>query len=122
MNRAGGTSSVCSQKSFREALAGEKGALGAGLTCPRSLVHSKLESGRTESGFRGLVPDLVGELVGRQIAQRAVRASPIVVESPRLDDATGLAQIDEPMLVQTLIPEPPVERLDEGVLDRLAGI
>ena len=46
-----------------------------------------------------------------------MRAGSIVVEPPGVDDVSGLGQTDEPVLVQTLIPEPPVEAFDETVLD-----
>ncbi len=46
----------------------------------------------------------------------------IVVEPPRFDDAPGIGQTDEPVLIQTLIAQPAVETLYDGVLDRFARL
>ena len=44
----------------------------------------------------------------------------IVVYPPRFDDMPGFPQGSEGVLVETLIPKSPVERLYEGVLNWLA--
>lgn len=46
----------------------------------------------------------------------------IVVDPPCLDDPAGVFQAGEQMLVEALVPQPPVEALHEAVLHRLAGL
>jgi hypothetical protein len=60
------------------------------------------------------------ELFRSKATQRAVRPYSVVVESPCLDRVAGIAEIGEPVLVQTLVSELAVEAFDEAVLDRLA--
>jgi hypothetical protein len=45
----------------------------------------------------------------------------VVVEPPGLDDLAGIGEIEEPVLVEAFIPEPPVEAFDEGVLGGMVG-
>lgn len=45
----------------------------------------------------------------------------VVINSPSLDRLDGLWQVLEPVLVEALLPQPTVERLDEGVIGGLAG-
>ena len=42
--------------------------------------------------------------------------------SPGLDEDLGMGQTREPVLVETLVAEPAVERFDIGVLIRLARL
>ena len=46
----------------------------------------------------------------------------VVVEPPSLDDLAGIGEIEEPVLVEAFVAEPPVEAFDEGVLGRLAEV
>jgi len=45
----------------------------------------------------------------------------VVVDTPAFDFLSGVAQVGEPVLIQALIAELPVEALDERVLHGLAG-
>jgi hypothetical protein len=74
--------------------------------------------------LQGHDPAVGGEavLLGRPVAERAGGAHPIVVAPPVLDRGPGVGEADEPMAVQALDAEPPVEALDEGVLDGLARL
>ena len=65
-------------------------------------------------------PDLMGELVRRPLPRGPVRATLLVLPSPRLEDLPGLGQRREPMRVQALVSERPVERLDVPAGGRLA--
>ena len=56
------------------------------------------------------------------IPERAVGSRPIVVLSPRLNDPSGIGEAEEPVLVQALVSESPVEALDHRVLDGLAWL
>src|SRR6185437_11842383 len=46
----------------------------------------------------------------------------VVVLTPGFEHGAGLRQRVEQCLVEQLVPEAAVEALDEGVLDRLAGV
>ncbi len=46
----------------------------------------------------------------------------IVVYPPSFNELPSVSEGEEPVLVQALVSEPAVEALDEGVLDRLAGL
>ena len=46
----------------------------------------------------------------------------IVVLPPGLDGVAGITETKEPMAIQTLITEPSLETLDEGVLDGFAWL
>ena len=46
----------------------------------------------------------------------------VVVDPPGLDDLAGIVEIEEPVLVEAFIAEPPVEGFDKGVLGWLAGL
>ena len=48
-------------------------------------------------------------------------ADGVVVDPPRLDDAPGFAEPVEQVLIETFVPKPAVERLDERILRWLAG-
>lgn len=58
----------------------------------------------------------------RQVAERGVRPDSIVVIAPEGDLPAGVIQGVEDLLVQQFDMQAPVERLDEGVLLRFAGI
>lgn len=60
------------------------------------------------------------ELRGRQVAQRAVRATMIIELAPRLDQGPSFTQIPEPLPVQALIAQLAVKALYEAVMPRLA--
>lgn len=51
-----------------------------------------------------------------------MRARAVVVMAPVADLFAGVPQRPEPVQVQAFIPELAVEALDEGILDRLAGL
>src|SRR3954454_9299455 len=63
---------------------------------------------------------LLGEGSGRQAAQSRVRSIFVVVAPPVLDALTGISQRQEPRSVQALRSKTAVERLDIGVVGRLA--
>jgi hypothetical protein len=50
-----------------------------------------------------------------------MRAVPVVIPPPLLRLFPGILQTHKPVLIQTLQPEPGVERLDIGVVRGLAG-
>lgn len=56
-----------------------------------------------------------------QTAQGFLRALFVVFAAPCIDDDLGMLQAGEPVLVQALIPEPAIERLDVGDLVGFAG-
>ena len=62
------------------------------------------------------------ELRRRQIAKRTVRAPLVVLTPPDADAHPRIGKAGEPVLVQTLIPELPVEGLHESVLRGLARL
>jgi hypothetical protein len=45
----------------------------------------------------------------------------VVVDPPGLDLGARVIEVDEPVLVQALVPKLPVEGLDENVVDGLPG-
>jgi hypothetical protein len=49
-----------------------------------------------------------------------MRPEVVVVVTPRFNGLTRLGQAEKDVLVEPFIPEPAVERFDEGVLDRFA--
>ncbi len=57
----------------------------------------------------------------RFVAKSHVRRALIVVPPPCLDLAPVVVQTQEPMHVQTLVPERPAERFNERVVCRLPG-
>lgn len=59
-----------------------------------------------------------GELSRRQIAQGRVRTKVVVLSAPRFDLLPSVLERQEPMGVETLVPERAVERLDERVVGR----
>lgn len=50
-----------------------------------------------------------------------MRARVIIIADAFADDMPRVIEIAEQILIQTLIPEPAVECLTEGILRRLAG-
>jgi len=50
-----------------------------------------------------------------------MRPRGVVVAAPCFDPLAGVPDRSEPVLIEAFVPEPTVERLDEGVLHRLAG-
>src|SRR2546422_8625143 len=86
------------------------------ITFPRRGDGNDRRGGRRRS--RG---DTRGELFRRPIPQRAVRAYGVVIHPPGFDHLPCVSEIHEPVLVQTLIAELPVEALDERVLRGLAA-
>ena len=56
------------------------------------------------------------ELNRCEVAERAVRSNRVVVLAPLFDDALGVRQGDEPVLIEPLIAKPAVEAFDESVL------
>src|SRR5690606_2989284 len=57
-----------------------------------------------------------------EVTQGAVRPDPVVVGPPRLDRTPGISQRNEPMQVQALVPQRPVEAFDVAVLHGLARL
>lgn len=55
------------------------------------------------------------------LSQRAVRTVLIVIPPPFLSFFPGVLQTHEPVLIQTLQPQPGIEGLDISVVRRLAG-
>src|SRR5215467_11697863 len=75
-------------------------------------------STRMGDGFDGPQSlTLRNELVRGQVAERAVGPTLIVVEPPRFDLCLRVRQRCELVHVQTLIPQPAVEGLDECVFN-----
>ncbi len=62
------------------------------------------------------------ELGRRQGAKARVRPAVVVVEPPRFDRLAGFGEREEDVLVEALVAQFAVERFDEGVLHRLAGV
>jgi len=88
------------------------------LTVPRILV-------RPEGELPGFIRQLFGppprQTPGCQPSQGSVRTPLVVMPSPRPDLGLRVGQRQEPMCVEALIPQTLAERLDEGVVGRLAG-
>lgn len=59
------------------------------------------------------------ELDWREASEARVRSVGVVVNPPVFDQPAGLRQAGEQVLVEALIPEPTVERLNEAILHRL---
>src|SRR5574343_72899 len=74
------------------------------------------------SGVACLSTQLLGILGWRYAANAAVRSNLVVVAAPGGDLGPGLAQVLEPVLVETLVPELAVEALDVAVLHGPAGL
>ena len=99
------------------------------MTCPQAgpvivrFSGVSIFSGRGERSRRRLEsrPRRARERRGRFIVERAVRPHFIVVLSPGFDDLARMIQADEPVFVEAFVAELPVEALDVGVLNRLAG-
>ncbi len=60
--------------------------------------------------------------VWRDAAYGAMRPQVVVLMTPVIDKETGFFEGTEPVLVEAVIAEGAVERLDEGVLDGLTGL
>ena len=56
------------------------------------------------------------KLPGRQVSVRAEGSFPIVESSPRFHLLLSIIQGQEPVFIQALLAEPPIEGLDEGVV------
>lgn len=63
----------------------------------------------------------VGELLWAQVGQRTVGSDLIIGLSPVGEDAPGLVDVAEDVLVEALVADAAIEALDVGVLDGLAG-
>ena len=63
----------------------------------------------------------IHERYRRLVTDGAVRSNPVIVSTPFLHFLPGVVKAHEPVSVQTFGPELAVERLDEGVVGRLAG-
>lgn len=50
-----------------------------------------------------------------------MRSVLIVVDPPIFDPSSGVRHRQEPRRIQALLPEPAVERFDEGVIGRFSG-
>ena len=50
-----------------------------------------------------------------------MRSDVVVVDAPFLDDVSGMPEAHEPVGIEALVPQPAVEALDIGILDRLPG-
>src|SRR5215469_17585839 len=74
---------------------------------------------RAQTGRARLFP-LANELLGRTIAERAVRAHTVVILSPALELLPDVGQVEEGFDVEALIPQSAVKRFDVAVIDRLA--
>jgi hypothetical protein len=66
--------------------------------------------------------DVATILVGCLIAQRAVRTLASVIGLPPPNDLAGVGEGPEPVLIQALVAQAPVEAFAVGILDRLAGV
>jgi hypothetical protein len=86
---------------------------GCGARCERARGRTIKESG---PGARGEQP----RLGRRHPGMRRVRPDLIVVEPPPLEQAAGVAEVLEDLLVEQLVAQPADEALDESVLLRLA--
>ena len=53
---------------------------------------------------------------------RAVRSFDVVLDAPRLDEASGMREAQEPVFVQIFVTELAVEAFIVGILDRLVGM
>src|SRR5947209_1142892 len=62
------------------------------------------------------------ELRRGSIGEAAARPSDIVVDAPRLNRLLRIGQAHEPVLVQTLVPHPPVKAFGVRILNRLARL
>lgn len=60
-------------------------------------------------------------LVWCSSSQLSMWSHGVVVETPGLNGGLGIRKVEEPMLVQALVSEAPVEALDERVLYGLPG-
>src|SRR5277367_3793607 len=58
------------------------------------------------------------ELLRRLIAQRTMRAFPVILLAPTCQGASYIVQGAEPARVEALVAEPPVEAFDVAVLHR----
>ena len=61
------------------------------------------------------------KLARRFAAEGAMRTNVVIVSTPSLAFSPSLVEAQEPVGVQALCTELAVERLDEGVVGRLAG-
>ncbi len=91
-----------------------------GISHPLLLPHFLYQA---QCEFCGSVSHccLRGKLPGGQLSQGAMGPLAIVVSSPRFHLLGSVLQGQEPVFVQALLSEPPIERLDEGVVRGLLG-
>ena len=75
---------------------------------------------RTSSPGRAGFAEVIHERYRGFIPDRAVRSYRVVVSTPSLQLFSRISEAHEPVLVQAFGPEPPIERLDEGIVCRLA--
>ncbi len=61
------------------------------------------------------------ELHGSLVVEATVRTHLIVVLPPLFDLLLGVLQRQEPMLIEALLPQSPIERLNECVIGWLTG-
>ena len=59
---------------------------------------------------------------GCQPAQCFLRSLLVVFTPPGFDDSLGMRQVQESVPIQTFIAQPPVERLDVGILIRFTRL
>ena len=62
------------------------------------------------------------EFYGRHVLQTRMRSHLVVMTAPVLDQDTGLLSRSEPLLVQALFANPPIEALIGAALPVLAGV
>src|SRR5260221_7008507 len=100
------------------------------MPCPRIAVLSKAVlvaglrgpgfSDRYEGEFAARCHRSPGVFIGAQPLESSVRMVLIVVPSKRIDLLRRVLKRREPVHVQTLLSEPPVERFDRGIVGRLS--
>lgn len=66
--------------------------------------------------------ELLLHLLRGPIAQAAMWPDFVVIDAPPLDDPLSVGHVEEPMLVEALVAESPVEALHDRVLHRLARL
>src|SRR5580704_2035433 len=74
---------------------------------------------RAQRGRARFFP-LAHELLGRTIAQRAVRSRLVVIKAPALELLPDVAQVEEGFDVQAFIAKAPIKRFNIAIVDRLS--
>jgi hypothetical protein len=91
------------------------------LTCSHRLVQSLWDFDLAD--LAGDQPaDVVALVVGRLTAQRVVRTLARVIDLPPPPDLAGVGGSPEPVLIQALVAQAPVEAFAVGIVDRLAEV